>query len=514
MYNCPDIIVLRFFCYISGNFIVKFEIYNEGKPAEKFSLEGAYLFGVDGVPLKGHSKIVFNKGGLDVSKSSNDSAGISVMWTVKGFGRIMLPTTRLPDRKQPYNLNVELARAKLMEITIKREDWSFLDESSEKIKEVKNLFVQALEKIDNPPVAAVMADECLKKTIMISEVLAAKNAEIYLKAKLRSSGYGKHCMGCVMDPDRAEDKKYIEKLTDNFGFISIPVSWRDVEGQNGEFDHSKVDKCFNAIKGKKVAISVGPLLNFDKQNIPNWLIKEDHPFEKIRESAYNYVNEMVSRYGSRVHAWRVISGLNAENYFGFNFEQILEMTRAGIMSARAVDTKSIKIVEIIHPWGEYYSSVADTVPPLVYIDMLMQVGANPDAIGVSMCFGKNKMCMRVRDMMQISAMLDRLVPIGKPIHLANIEVPGDMEKNGNGSELSNGGIWRNKWKDSVQAKWIEHFYKIALGKPFINTITYSQFADDPSSRLTKSGLVTKDLKDKEAILSLKKIQKTLIVPKR
>ncbi len=493
---------------------MKFEVYKDGNLTDKLSLEGAYLFGVDWIPFKGPAKISFSKGAITTQKNNNDAAGLAIVWPIKGFGKVMIPTTRLPERQEPYNLNIELARAKLMEITMKREDWSFLEESSEKINQVKELFVKALENIHNGPIASVFADECLKKAMAVSELLAAKNAEIYLKAKSQAGGFAKHCMGCRVDLSKMNDDKYIEKLTQNFGFLSLPANWADIEKEKGEYDFNQLDNAFSSLAGKKIAISLGPLLNFDKKNIPGWLLKEKMPFEKIRESAYQFVNTAVSRYEKRVHAWRVISGMHAQNYFGFSYEQILEMTRAAIMSARAVENKSVKIVDVIYPWGEYYASCPDSIPPLVYIDMIMQMGINPDALGLQMVFGANTTDMRVRDMMQISSLLDKFAPVTKPIHLTSVEIPGAMETNGNGLEVNNGGVWRNKWSDTLQSKWLEQFYKIAFGKPFVNTVTYGSFADSDNSLLEKSGLMTEDLKEKVSLTVLKKFQKTLFSSKK
>ena len=37
-------------------------------------------------------------------------AALSLMWQTKNFGTVMLETTRLPERDEPYILNLELAR--------------------------------------------------------------------------------------------------------------------------------------------------------------------------------------------------------------------------------------------------------------------------------------------------------------------------------------------------------------------------------------------------------------------
>ncbi|GAH92281.1 unnamed protein product, partial [marine sediment metagenome] len=71
-----------------------------------------------------------------------------------------------------------------------------------------------------------------------------------------------------------------------------------------------------------------------------------------------------ARYSGIIHAWRVISSLNALNHFGFSFEQILEMTRAANMAVKQGSNRAVKIIEISNPWGEYYATTPNTIPPL------------------------------------------------------------------------------------------------------------------------------------------------------
>ena len=101
---------------------MRFQVFKNGVLAEDFNLSAAYLFGADTVALRTNNKISFKNGFIDCKKKTPESAGLALLWPVEGFGKILLTTTRLPERKRPYILNVELARAKLMQITLKREE--------------------------------------------------------------------------------------------------------------------------------------------------------------------------------------------------------------------------------------------------------------------------------------------------------------------------------------------------------------------------------------------------------
>jgi hypothetical protein len=224
-------------------------------------------------------------------------------------------------------------------------------------------------------------------------------------------------------------------------------------------------------------------------------------FERIRDGAYQFVAKIVGRYWSNIHVWRVISGLNAFNHFGFSFEQVLEMTRAANMAVRRASSRTVKIVEVCNPWGEYYAETPNTIPPLVYMDMVVQSGISFDAFGLQMQFGSDQPGMHVRDMMHMSAVLDYFGSVAKPLYITSVEVPSEEGAGPHSSEAA--GIWHERWDQSRQAEWIKQFYKIALSKPFIDTVTYSNLTDKENGSIPNSGLMTNRLEPKDSFATLK-----------
>ena len=207
---------------------MKFQVFENGKIVDKFALCGAYLFGTDGIGIR-RAKFTFKNSLLECEKSNLETAGLALLWSIDGFGKVLLPTTCLPERKNPYNLNVEIARAKLMQIINKREDWAFFDqlEGLEDIsKQAQVLLIQAIQNIKNPPLASKLADESLKKAIVFSEELAIKQAESLFDARSKAHGFGRGCLGCGIDPKQINNPEYVEKLMELFGSVTIPINWR------------------------------------------------------------------------------------------------------------------------------------------------------------------------------------------------------------------------------------------------------------------------------------------------
>lgn len=490
---------------------MKFQVFRNSELLDKFTLCGAYLFGTDGISVR-RAEIRFKNGVIECEKPSLETAGLALLWPIEGFGKVLLPTTCLPDRERPYNLNVEITRAKLMQVVDKREDWSFFESTkhfSDACKEAQSFFIRAIQNISDAPLASRLADESLKKATILSEELALKQAESLFQNRSESHGFGRGCLECRVDPGQIGNPAYVENLLAVFGSAAIPISWAEMEPKRGVYDFSKTDACINVLGKKKLSISAGPLLCFSKTYLPKWLIGSGAGFEKIRETAYQFVTAVVGRYSAFVRAWCVVSGLNVYNHFGFRFEEALEMTRAASMAVKQASDRALSIIEISNPWGEYYATFPNSMPPLVYMDMVVQSGVNFDAFGLQMRFGRNQSGMHIRDMMQISAILDYLAPIAKPMYMTGVAVPS---QNGAGSHHGEvAGIWHDKWDQAWQREWIEQFYKIALSKQFVDSVTYSDLTDRKGSTITDSGLLTARLEPKESYLALKKLSDAIFV---
>jgi hypothetical protein len=471
---------------------------------KNFPLHGAFMFGSDGMAVR-KSQISFANGILECYKPNQETSGVALLWPVEGFGRVILPTTCLPEREEPYNLNLELARGRLMQIINKREDWTIFEDNEESAAlydQAQDLFIKAIQNISDAPAAAGLADLSLQKALVFSEALAARQAKAYFAARGKNRGFGRGCLGCWIDPGQTGNPAYLERFAGIFGLAMVPLNWGRIEQTRGSYDFSKTDASVTALSKRKLAIGAGPLLCFSKEYLPSWLLEGNVGFEKIRECAYEFISAAASRYSGMIKNWIVLSGLNVLNHFEFGFEQVLEITRASTMAVKASAERALRIIEVANPWGEYYGVRPESIPPIVYMDMVIQSGINFDAFGLSMRFGRDESGMHVRDMMQISAVLDSFLPISRPMYITNVEVPGRNVPGPCAAE--NAGAWHNPWDLAGQAGWLDQFYRIALSKSCFDGVIYSSFADVKDSPLPESGLLTAEFSSKESFATLKK----------
>lgn len=486
--------------------MIRFAVFEGGRKVGQMPLGGMHFFGPDEIPVR--SQFNFADGHLLGVRHGDTAVGLARLWDVPDVGRVMLQTARLPERPQAYNLNVEVARGRLMRISHKREEWGINDlvlseANHQLLDDALERFIDALCNLDSPEKAAQFATESLGLALRAGEDMTATHAKAFLERRCQTQGFGRHSLGCVMDPTRINDEKYLQILKENFHFVTVPVSWKQIEPKEHEQSFELLDECVAWLHHNRIAIKVGPLLSFTPAMIPDWLFIWENDFEQVREMAYDYITRVVERYERKVQAWDVVSGLNADNCFRFSFEQIIEMTRSATLAAKHAAARSVILVELIEPWGEYYADNQQTVPPFIYADVLCQGGASFDGLGVKIRFGRGSGSMRARDLLEISTLLDRFGVFGKPLHIASVQVPSQEEED-------NGSYWHGSWTEQTQASWLDHFYRIALSKPFVETVSWRDLADRPGGILRHGGLVNKDLTSKHSFETFGELRQQLL----
>src|SRR4051812_30110696 len=206
---------------------VKFEIYRDGNRLSSFTPVAAIAMGPESVPIPGD--VSFKDALLVVSRTDDHAVGVSLLWDAGALGAYQLETTRVPPREKPYNLNVELARFRLMKIVQKQEDWNLFDfpradKYAARFKEAQNLFAEALGVLDDAPEAAKLADQALSMAIDLSEQLATFHGELLINRRRASNSFVRHIFGTRVDSS-VQNGRYKESLTGNFDYAVVPMSW-------------------------------------------------------------------------------------------------------------------------------------------------------------------------------------------------------------------------------------------------------------------------------------------------
>jgi len=500
--------------------MLRFDTYKKGKPARPTNLEGAHLVGGEGYPLRG--QITVENHSIVCEKRMAGAAALSLLWPVSGAGTVMLETARVPERDEPYVLNVELARGRLMRIAQKQEEWGLFDYAGPEMAEVdkrldhaKDLFIEAL-KADDPAEAAKLADRALAAAVPASEAMARVHADVLLQRK-RNGPAAKRGLGVQLPVGKTLKDPIQVQLPELVDVASVPLPWRHLQPREhgGDYAFDEVDEQISWLVKNHIPVMAGPLLSFAEEQIPDWLILYEDDFEAVRDLALEHIRRVVQRYGRFVTYWRVVSGLHAASALTFPFEQMMDLTRRAVSTTKELAPKSVAIVEIAEPWGEYYARKANTIPPGVYADVLMQTGLNFDAFGLALPMGMPARGGYTRDLFAISTLIERFGALNKPLHITSFGVPSSGKPDprdctGGQADPALAGRWRGGWSEQIQGYWAGHFCRVALARPFVETLIWEDLCDSLPHTVPNGGILRADGSPKPIWDELLSVRKEII----
>jgi hypothetical protein len=146
--------------------------------------------------------------------------------------------------------------------------------------------------------------------------------------------------------------------------------------------------------------------------------------------------------------------------------------------------------------------------------MIVQSGVAFDAFALRLQFGVGAPGTCLRDLFQISSMLDHFAKLGKPLHVTAAEVPSEPvpKSSGENGASFDGGTLRDGWSEAVQAQWLQRVFEVALSKSFVESVSWHTLADHGGMRVPSGGLLRSDLAPKAAYNKLIELRPLIAAP--
>ncbi len=502
--------------------MLKFRVFDDGRPAERWPIRNAYLLGSDNNAMR--STIAFENGTIVCDKKEAGIAALVIQQPVGDCGELTVRTTHLPDREEPYLLSLELARSRVMLLYNKFEEWTMFDlgpdhPATKRAELARKLFIESLcLAVDNPVRADRLALDSLCAAIDGSEELALAHSELLLNKRKSSGLLPRYVIGCGVVLDQNQERVRANLVT-NFDFIHLPTPWKSLAPEEGEYRLGAMDNWLEWASKNRMPVVAGPLVSFEPNILPDWLFIWEHDYDTVRDVVYEHVERLVNRYRNAVAAWTVVSGLPINSHFTFTFEQLIDLTRTTAMLVKKIAPMAKVFVEIRQPFGEYFAANPRSVPPLMYAEQICQSAINFDALLIRLPMGQAMPGQYARDLMQVSNLLDEWwAAFGKPLEVV-FAVPSEPVT----SEMiavgqtdtpvdPNCGFWRKPWSPVVQSRWLEAVFQIAASKPYVESVAWQEFMDHPAIDLPLSGLVNENMQPKPAMRRLISFRRNLAAP--
>ena len=369
--------------------MLRFQAFENGRRAETFPLRNCYLIGSDGNAIR--SDIRFENAEIICEKRDQGTAALALQHPMGDLGELTVQTCLLPERDDPYNLSIELARHRLMVLYTKLEEWGMFDLDDDhpvsmRAERARRRFIDALCSQGNPAEAAKHAEACLTLAMDGSEELALTHSELLLRRRRSTGSVPRAAVGCGVDLNTT-DPRLRQTLTSGFDFLQLPTPWKQLAPEEGDYRWGKLDEWCRWAAHNKMAVIGGPVISFDPLSVPDWLYIWEHDYDTVRDLIYEHVERLIERYKGAVRVWNVVSGLHVNSHFTFNFDQLMDLTRMSTMLIKKLAPSSRVLLEVRQPFGEYYGANQRSIPPLMYGDLIMQSAIQFDMFGVRLLMG-------------------------------------------------------------------------------------------------------------------------------
>ncbi len=496
---------------------LRFEIFREGRRLEGYTPVAPMCVAQESIPIPG--EIGFRDGMLRTGMA-DQALGAALLWDCGEPGEFHLETTRLmPRPNKTHCLNVELARFRLMKLLQKVEDWGLMDMPQAesivtRLKALQERFAEALVAMPDGAAASPVADEVIRESIALGDELALFNADLTLARRKQQNAFARFVFGSRVDwtvrSQRAKDL-----LADHFDYAVLPLTWKLLQPKEDAFDTAALDEWVEFLTRRRIPIIAGPIIDLTEEALPDWVYMWENDLDVLRDLMVDFVRKMVTRYRRAVSVWNVVGSMHNPAVGHLSFEQTIELTRLLVAQVKSMLPQGRTLVTIRDPFSEAHAGKHPGTPPMLYADTIAQAGVSVDGFALEYQMGVPKPGSHTRDLFQLSVALDRLSSTGKPVYVTALGCPGrsspDPQDASEGKlDPSRAGRWgKTPWNADVQAKWLEAASKVALGKPFIESITWASLTDSGAS-LPAGGLVDDMFKPKPAFEVFQQLRQTYL----
>jgi hypothetical protein len=430
------------------------------------------LLGVDDHPVGGSVRA--SSGELVVDTAHAGALALCVPWDAGPMGRLMLQTCLLEQRNAPYRLALELARQRIKFVIAKAEEWQVWDHpgAADALQQLDRARRQFTEAITSPDPAA--SDSAARRSIATAidagERLAIAHGQILIHRRFGSKPASSAVLGMRV---RASDSPQpcAALLGSDVDVVFVPLDWAQIEPTPGTYDFSDaiawLDWAVSA--GKRTVL--GPIIDLGPGRLPAWLDGRRGDHGALREAVWGLAEAAARQLSTHVGLWSLARGLHSAGVHGLTVSQTNDLVRRAAVAVRGVRRNAPTLLEVTEPFSDGPLEPEDPIGPWRWMASLINEGIHIDVLHVHLEVGEAGSGRSVRDLLQLSALLDRLLPLQKKV-FAELGAPSSS-----GGESA--GTWRTPWSPELQASWATRALTIAMSKPHVELVAWHSVRDVP-----------------------------------
>jgi hypothetical protein len=455
----------------------------------------AYVTGLDRTP--GRVGIDLRNGMMTCVRDTTESGRVFVPWPIEGHGMPIIGTATLAERSTPYVLAIELARGKLNDVRNQLADWIQMGlrstpELAEALEQAQHAFIRAAVSTNEPESSLAAAREAVRLATNAGDLLMEAYTTQVFRSRLSTTSKLPTLVGCVLEGDPQAVPPALE-WTRTFNAVQGGVPWRQVAPSEGQYRWDLLDAQVGWCRRNRLALEVGPLIEFRKGALPDWLWLWEGDFETIGGLVADYVRQAVSRFRGKVPLWHVVHRAAGGEVLGLTEEDQVRIAARAIQVARQADPTAQVTIGVDRPWAEWMGSSHFQLGPLHLCDYLLRAELGISGIAIEIAPGFSAPGSHIRDLFEFSKLLDLYSLLNVPLHVWIVLPAGAGPDPG-----AEPGIrveeaqWPATPDDAMQTNWGARWIALAIAKPFVRTVTWLQASDTVPHVFPHGGLIRPD----------------------
>jgi hypothetical protein len=445
----------------------------------------------DNIPVPCEIRIA--DGRLTAVRAQNESGCLVTPWAVEPFGTVVVSTTTLRERPEPYRLLVELARGKVNQLRSQAVEWQSIGlrigrEFETELAEVTRLFGQAALAGNQAE-----ADSLAARVLERAHALADRLARGYVAQALatRHEDEGPLDTRLSARHHRALTGAAADEYARAFNAATVCFRWRDVEPHETQYDWSEADAAVAAALDLGLPVTIGPVIDLAPGMLPAWAGGWEADLPALAAFMCDYLETAVSRYKNEVRRWVVCAGFNHSDALGLVDDDRLRLAFRLFEAAAQVDPNLELILSVAQPWGDYLGSEEQTISPITFPDDLVRAGVRLAAVELEIWPGTRPRGSLPRDLLDTARLLDTFGKLGPPLEVV-LGVPAASGPDPNATEHGQE-VWRLGWRGGPtpegQAEWGASFAELALCWRKVRAVTWSPWSDAEPHLVPHGGLL-------------------------
>lgn len=412
---------------------------------------------------------------LTVERAVPESGQMRILWPRFNHSVQVVHSTCLREQRQPYHLELELARGQLSRLRNQFFAWcaSGLQSSTQLdqlVQDAHRSFRTAVLRAEAPETSSGAALVAIDLASRATDLLCLHYIEQRIAYRRNRSSHLPVFFGCQLSDVPRNPAAFCR----TFNAVQVGTRWNTLERSDGEYDWEGLDRLVGWAQEERLFVMGGPLVDLTSDCLPVWLRSWSGDMLNLQSFTSDFVETVVGRYVGRIRHWEVVTGANRGGVAELDEEQRLNLVARTVEAARQVDEHTQISLRVVQPWGEYLSQTSNRLSPMQFVDTLRRCGVRLGEINLDIRVASAPLLTLWRDLLSFSQLLDQWSFLQLPINVM-LTMPSLRESSAQPDVLAR------------QADWLQQAVQMCLAKERVVGIYYSNWNESPETALVGQG---------------------------